>query len=101
MTLPRGGAKYTVGLVHAVVFVLAYMVLKQLVRVEGFRGGNSYGPSDMFGRGRCWNPYNCKRGTGWTGSMSGCECQVYDANKDLKAAWFYNTNIDTRKLRYA
>jgi len=49
VSLPQGGSKFTVALVHAVVFVLAYMVLQNLADYggydyavyedEGFKGG--------------------------------------------------------------
>ena len=78
VTLPRGGAKYTVGLVHAVVFVLAYMVLKKYGLVtccdlvfldkEGFKGGGSVVINE------CKNPSNCYKwgGKGWGGYT--CQC---------------------------
>ena len=36
VSLPRGGSKVTVALVHAVVFVLAYMVLQSLAGYGGY-----------------------------------------------------------------
>ena len=36
VSLPRGGSKVTVALVHAVVFVLAYMVLQYLAGYGGY-----------------------------------------------------------------
>lgn len=36
VTLPRGGSKFTVALVHALVFVLAYMLLQYFSNYYGY-----------------------------------------------------------------
>ena len=36
VSLPQGGSKFTVALVHAVVFVLAYMVLQNVADYGGY-----------------------------------------------------------------
>jgi len=40
LTLPRGGSKMTVALVHAVVFVVAYYLFQMFVVNEGFQGAS-------------------------------------------------------------
>jgi len=36
VSLPRGGSKFTVAFVHAIVFVLAYMVLQYVANYGGY-----------------------------------------------------------------
>jgi hypothetical protein len=61
VTLPQGGSKFTVAFVHAIVFVLAYMVLQNVADYggydyvvyddeEGFKGRRS-SSSNMWWRG--------------------------------------------------
>ena len=40
LTLPRGGSKMTVALVHAVVFVVAYYLFQMFMVDEGFQGAS-------------------------------------------------------------
>ena len=53
VSLPRGGSKFTVAFVHAVVFVLAYMVLQYLANYGGYdyavyEGYEGYGDEDEY-----------------------------------------------------
>jgi hypothetical protein len=111
VSLPRGGSKVTVALVHAVVFVLAYMVLQYLAGYggygymvydgeEGFKSGatGSYNIKDMGGR-MCPFPYDCVRGTGWFNGLSICKCKGGDIPSGSTAI-FKDSSVDVRKLEY-
>jgi len=107
VTLPRGGSKFTVAFVHAIVFVLAYMVLQYVADYGGygyavyddeeeFRGQyGTYNIPDSFGRGTCGFPYDCVRGTGWMAGTSFCKCKV-----GIPTAMFKDSKINVELLQY-
>jgi hypothetical protein len=110
VSLPRGGSKFTVAFVHAIVFVVAYMVLQYLAGYggygymvyddeEGFKGGgggiSSYNIPDYHGRGLCGFPYDCERGKGWTRGWSSCKCK-----NGIPTAVFLDSQINVSKLEY-
>ena len=111
VSLPRGGSKVTVALVHAVVFVLAYTVLQSLAgyggygyavyNEEGFKRGfsGSYNVKDMGGR-MCPYPYDCVRGKGWFNGLSICKCKEGGDIPSDKTAIFRDSDVDVRKLEY-
>ena len=88
VTLPRGGSKFTVAFVHAVVFVLAYMVLQYVADYGGYGYAvydDDEGAEEGFGGGGggkrwylCEGQYDCTTiGGGWKSGRAGkrhCKC---------------------------
>jgi hypothetical protein len=107
VTLPRGGSKVTVALVHAVVFVLAYMLLQYFVAYAAYESGEGFTKSgatggyniiDIGGK-MCQFPYDCTRGAGWFSGLSICKCKGGDVPSGSNSI-IRNSSVDVRKLQY-
>jgi hypothetical protein len=112
LTLPRGGSKMTVALVHALLFVVAFASVQYVFGdfTEGFQGmpRHTYGKwqidnakmvnDSILAKNHlvngCQTPNECVRGKGWTASTIFCKC------KNKANQLFFAGNTDKNLLGF-